>query len=138
MSPSKIYIVTSGDYSDYGINAVFLDEDNANEYAKKTKTNPWIGEPSVEVYFDGGAPKEWKETFLRMDKAGNVSDIEVDTCSPISYTDKQFNGFESSKETFSCRLRTDDVEAAIKTMNDIRIQLLAQNRWGDDSFFDSV
>ena len=39
----KIYIVTSGIYSDYHINRVFLDKNKANEYAE------WLGDDHVTV-----------------------------------------------------------------------------------------
>lgn len=37
--PTKVYIVTSGSYSDYGIRKVFLDEDKAEKYAKAHSDN---------------------------------------------------------------------------------------------------
>lgn len=44
----KVYIVTSGEYSDYGIDAVFLDRKKAEAYARY-HTEGW-GEPRVEAY----------------------------------------------------------------------------------------
>ena len=47
----KIYIVTSGCYSDYGIDAVFLDEKEAEKYiATKNKEDPWHDNYGIEEY----------------------------------------------------------------------------------------
>lgn len=40
---NKIYIVTSGEYSDYGIERVFLDETKARNYAKYHQAEAWGG-----------------------------------------------------------------------------------------------
>lgn len=42
-SVNKIYIVTSGEYSDYGIEKVFLDETKARNYAKYHQAEAWGG-----------------------------------------------------------------------------------------------
>lgn len=47
----KIYIVTSGCYSDYGIDAVFLDEKEAEKYiATKNKEDSWHDNYGIEEY----------------------------------------------------------------------------------------
>lgn len=47
----KIYIVTSGCYSDYGIDAVFLDEKEAEKYiATKNKEDAWHDNYDIEEY----------------------------------------------------------------------------------------
>ena len=51
----KVYIVTSGTYSGYSIDGVFLDEDEAESFAKKLRMHSSIyDDASVETWTVGG------------------------------------------------------------------------------------
>ena len=39
MAKQEVYVVTSGEYSDYGINRIFLDQDLAEAYCSGSKRN---------------------------------------------------------------------------------------------------
>ena len=46
----KIYVVTSGEYSDYGIDAVFVDEEKARKYcAERNSESDWC-DCDIETY----------------------------------------------------------------------------------------
>jgi hypothetical protein len=44
----KVYVITSGSYSDYGIDKVFLDKEKAEKYVELSK-DKW-DEPRIEIY----------------------------------------------------------------------------------------
>lgn len=50
VQPSEVYILTSGEYSEYGIVAVFLDKEKAEEYASQ---HPYISRVETWTIEDG-------------------------------------------------------------------------------------
>lgn len=55
----KVYLVTSGSYSDYGVNAVFLDKAEAEQYA--AELNKCAGHDDADVdEWDVGRPQDGK------------------------------------------------------------------------------
>ncbi len=50
MDDVTVYVVTSGDYSDYGIQRVFLDADEANRYCEVENTSRLWSKADVEEY----------------------------------------------------------------------------------------
>lgn len=73
----KIYIVTSGEYSDYGIEAVFSTKEKANEYVQQNGT-----EYHVEEYdLDEEVVKETKLWFIEFE----MESQEIKRVSPITY-----------------------------------------------------
>ena len=64
MAKQEVYVVTSGEYSDYGINRIFLDRDLAEAYCAAHHNDSSYSEdrPQIEVW-----------------EISDSSDIEVDT-----------------------------------------------------------
>ena len=78
----KIYVVTKGSYSDYGIIAATLDEEKAKKIAEKF-SDRWDA-AEVEVYEDSDVylKRSW---FIIFDKDGNVSVVENKDNSEYAY-----------------------------------------------------
>lgn len=75
----KIFIVTSGEYSGYGIEAVFSTEELAKKFIgsfSNTYSNMEIEEWKLDP-FSNEIKQGRKPFFLRIDKEGKTSDIEI-------------------------------------------------------------
>lgn len=135
----KVFVVTSGHYSDYGIDAIFTTEDLAQKFIDSFKADgynamgieEWDLNPNEEHLRQGRKP-----FFLRIDKLGAVTDIEVRSSAwgfkpnlptaNISFThdDKWMN-----IECFA-----DDVDHAVKIAGEKRTQILALEQWGSKNY----
>ena len=78
----KIYIVTSGDYSEYNINAVFTTKEKANEYIQQHGTEYRVEEYNLDEEVDKEV-KLWRIDISLKDN----SLIEV---SALAYRDKDY------------------------------------------------
>lgn len=86
---AKIYIVTSGDYSDYTINAVFSTKEKAEEYVQQHGTDYRVEDYDIDEEINKEA-KIW-EVKMRFDN------FEVSECLAMLYGD----GWEYyAKDTF--------------------------------------
>ena len=125
-----IYVVTSGSYSDYGINAVFDDEQLAKDFIAMFKKGSYIDMQIEEWELN---PEEEnirakrKLYFLRMNKEGIASDISIEGSSfSIDYINTiQFD----NKKNLMVRCFADDEKHAIKIANEKRVQVIANNKW---------
>src|SRR5438309_10228406 len=76
----KVFIVTSGEYSDYGIDAVFSTEELAQKFIDSFSKSGYR-DMEIEEWklnpFENHLKQGRKPFFLRIDKDGNTSDIEV-------------------------------------------------------------
>jgi len=120
----KVYIVTSGCYSDYQINAVYSKEGDAEEYCRRG------GEDyGVETYIlDEPIPDSY--ISVRMDIKGRM----IDTSSSVGGSPgliSFINGIRTA-EYMRWMVRTDDIQRAVKVVNEKRTQILALNIWGDE------
>ena len=74
----KVYVVTSGCYSDYGIETIFSNKRDAKEWIKRYIE---IDEPydkdeiRIEEYYLDIPKKEWVITNVRMKKNGDVDEV---------------------------------------------------------------
>lgn len=124
----KVYVVTSGGYSDYGVDAIFDDEDLAEMYKKNFNCDV------VEKYTLNPNTEMIKTTIVDMKSNGDV----VETYDMMS--DGQDVGFKffyylhhpNHDRKISWCVNTDDETKAIKVVNEKRIQILANDCWGDD------
>lgn len=123
----KVYIVTSGSYSDYGIDAVFSTRDLAKKYISSLNSSRFH-EFVIETW-DLDSHKEelrkgFKLFFVRMDKQGNTQEIE--------HSDHEGNyedpAFDVDSNLISFVLAKDETHA-IKIVNERRIRLIAENSW---------
>ena len=85
----KVYIITSGEYSDYGIDKVFLDKAKAEEYVRLNSRK--YDEPTIEEY------ETSDETF-------EIGRYEIKKYLSIQYQDKNYYG----NEEFSIQLMQDN------------------------------
>ncbi len=124
----KIYIVTAGTYSDYSILAVFTDEKAANEYITEYNKAEYKhrDDAVIEEWDTDLPPTEWYYTLVRMTKEGEV--LETTT----SFGDSDYSSFDVNGNFF-CKVKTKDVQRAIKVTNEKRAQLIAEDRWNPDA-----
>ena len=124
----KVYIVTTGDYSDYMIKGVFSTLEKAKKYIEAiNKTNAYPHTNEVEIY-DVDEIEDFRiTTEINMSETG-VAD---------KYADKVVNGSPGFKgfffpNQFSWGVDTDDYDRAVKVVNEKRVQILAAGLWGKD------
>lgn len=130
----EVFIVTSGDYSDYHICGVFDSKVLAQKYIDsfaedmftKYKIEVWDLNPRERELNDG-----YSCYYVSMNKDGSVED-HVRKTNYDWGTDKPF--FRKGKQSFYARLYAKDEAHAIKIMNEKRTIALANNTWGDERF----
>lgn len=120
----KVYVVTSGSYSDYGINAIFSTPELAELYKNNyNKANP--GDADIEEWeLDKPIPENGYT--VRMTQNG-IADVSIN-----------FNaswGFwcftRENKLVWNIQIL--DKERAIKVVNEKRAQILALGIWGNNA-----
>lgn len=135
MEKNTVYVVTSGEYSDYGINAIFSTRELAQSFIDAFKADKWH-EMDIEEWDLDPNSKHLKQNrkpyFLRINKRGDVSDFEVADSSysfkkdlpeaEISYT--------ANFEWMNINCFADDENHAVKIAGEKRSQILAANLWG--------
>ncbi len=136
---TTIYAVSSGEYSDYSVLALFSTRELAQDYVDTILAGKNYDTPRIEEYeLDPEVPSlraglsAW---LIGMDRDGNVLRAEQGS------TDSRFRGpyficGENGCGTmsggergivFACVAKS--VDHAIKIVNEWRIQLIAENRW---------
>jgi hypothetical protein len=116
---NKIYIVTNGHYSDYRIQAVFSNKEDADTYKEQFNLD------NVEEW-DLDLPKNnWTYTFVKMDKEGRIMNIEQNNWKHFPYI-----SFDVEKNIMM-DVQTADRDRAIKVLNEKRTQAIALGIWGD-------
>lgn len=122
----KVYIVTSGEYSSYGIDAVFSREELAEEYKNRgggdyVEEFP-LDEPIPEAHF-----------HVMMDRYGNTGIAGThptidDRVGFVCFT-SPFPGTQPPQLMWIAK--TGDKQKAIKIVNEKRTQILALHIWGN-------
>lgn len=123
----KVYIVTSGVYSDYGIEAVFSSVEKAQAFIDKGKKKGEYGseynDAHIEEYELDRPEEDWCTITVRMGKDGDVKEWY------FNYNGESgFLCFDINKNLV-WGVKTDDETRAIKVVNEKRIQILAQDLW---------
>lgn len=128
----KIYIVTSGAYSDYGIDSVWSTEEKAKAYIAQVQRGNGDVNEDVEEYEVDAAPLPSIRTLVKMDREGNL--VEPPS---LSLKDVGFNLFMFREYRFPLTydilwwvVDTEDATRAVKTVNERRAIILAHNLWG--------
>ena len=125
-----IYVVTSGSYSDYGIDAIFDNKELAEQYIDAFEKGGY-NEKSIEEFelnpFEKQIKVGCKPYFLRMDKQGNCKEIRVEDS---SYGFGSSPKFDFNKNIYHHVFARDE-KHAIKILNEIRFQYIAMNKWKD-------
>jgi hypothetical protein len=126
----EIYIITSGCYSDYKIEAVFDEIELADSFMETFETKHYDGQ-RIEVYKLNQHAQAFREKlkpyFLRMAKDGQCTEIAIE-----DYLHDNFNDppkFNSMGEMVLYVFAKDETHA-IKIANEKRVELIALNRWG--------
>lgn len=131
----KVFVVTSGEYSDYGIDAIFTTRELAQLFIDAFNKNEWR-EFNIEDWElnpnETHLKQNRKAYFLRINKKGDIVDLEVaDTAygfkqnisdAEISYT--------KNNEWMNIRCFANDDAHAVKIAGEKRAQILASNLWG--------
>lgn len=118
----KIYIVTSGDYSSYGIDAVFSKKGKADEYCKNFKCD------EVEEYELDPNTIPIDMITVEMARDGTVNNVKQ----LISRINTSGFWYFGALDDLIWHVKTNDEIRAIKVVNEKRIQILANDCWGDD------
>jgi len=115
-----VYVVTSGTYSDYGVNAIFSSKQKAQAYIDtvNNKTEGWqqLDEPRIEEWLMDIPKKQWLSTRVRMDGENEE----------IGFITWDYNG------NLLWGVATTDKRKAIKVTNEKRAWFLANNLWGKE------
>ena len=127
MKEKKVWIVTSGIYSDYNIEAVFSSRELAEAYLEKFK-EVYPGEDVRIEEYDLDKPKEkWVLTWVTMSKEGEVLNVWK-----MMWSDWKpgFQRFDH-RGNLEWVVATEDERRAIKVVAEKRAIILAHNAWGD-------
>jgi len=136
MKEEKVYIVTSGEYSDYKIEAVFSDKGKAEEFVEvcdKAITYYDKYYKIEEYYLD--IPKEqlfYTEVYMGEDGGVHAACLEVASQHIDMGNDFGVFRLYGGVPCFKWVVKTHDRERAIKVANEKRAQILALGIWGDE------
>ena len=124
----KVYIVTSGEYSDYSIEACFSTRALAEAYlAGRAQGQPY--HPGDIEEFSLDEPNEWKSACtVRMKRNGYSwgGDLEWEH-NPSPFV--KLYRFPVGEIAMECKVLTDSKETAVKVANEKRTQLIALGQW---------
>lgn len=127
--PTKVYIVTEGEYSDRRNIGVFT----TLEAAKATggDVEEWI------LNNVAGAPGHCSLFQIYMDREGNVRSSQVEDYYGVSLVNPRFiaSGWTNHcgiemRGCMVCSVWAKDLIHAVKIVNERRAQLIAENKWG--------
>ena len=143
----KVYILTSGDYSNYRIEAVCSKKYLAKRLERVNLPNWQIEEYVVDGNINNFkkarslAKKGYRNYFIKMDREGEVQEI-------LSGEDNHWNsivdildnghisfsfdnrGFDSGRNFLYGHILAKNDKQAIKIVNDKRASFIANNEWG--------
>jgi len=130
---SKVFVVTRGSYSDYGISGIFTTRKLAQAFIASFKKGynefndieTWTLNP-----FEIALKKGYKPYFLRIDKKGNTSNIKI-TDNSYGFEENMIYGFDVNNHMYLYTYALSP-EHAIKIANEKRIQILAKDKWPKD------
>lgn len=127
----KVYVVTSGEYSDYSIEAVFTIREKAETFSKHISYDPCVEEYELDP-IDRWGPI----TKLTMDRNGDSWGDWTDESVHDPQTKHELRRISINGQmqtVLHSRVATDDVNRARKVANEARTQLIASGKW--DSFY---
>lgn len=125
--PTKIYIVTQGDYSDCRNIGVFTSREKA-EAAGGDSIEEWLLD-NVQ-----GAPGHYDYFFIVMDRNGNVRSSRTTVPFGLQEDPSPVRQWPSGNNPdigcWEFHAWATDMTHAIKIVNEQRVQLIAENKWG--------
>lgn len=123
-----VYVITTGEYSDYGIEAVALEKEKAEEL-KKLYSNRW-GEARIEIYDTDDYYVE-KGKFYRV-KIGKRSAIHVEETGVISMEDRNkvslIRNWKTHRDEYIVYVKAKDEEHAKKIGADLVAKYKAEEQ----------
>jgi hypothetical protein len=129
----KIYVVTRGEYSDYGICAMFTEKKLAQAFIDSFKIDGYGGFNDIEEYelnpYKNDLKAGRKAYSLRMNVEGNTTDVEQ-ADSTYGFNSSIGISFTHNKEWMNVFCFAKDETHAIKIANEKRVQYIAANAWG--------
>ncbi len=134
MKIPKVYVATTGEYSDYHIVAIFSKKELAEEYKKlqggSSDADYWITQArttdlDIEEWELDRPKDDWMTIEVRIDKEGNVDEIVRSIDGNTGFVCFDYKG------NLLWGVRVNKDESAIKVVNEKRAQILAINAWGD-------
>ena len=131
----KIYIVTSGAYSDYRINAVFSTKENAEKFTKLYG----VGDYDIEEFevddemalINRIIDEKITIYLVCMDRDGNIKEVMKESPS-VSLVEELLAGKQKPVLYADCMdmcVIAKDEKHAVKIVNEKRVQLIANNEW---------
>lgn len=131
--PKKIYIVTAGEYSDYGIIAPFSSKQLAEKFIESCKWSEWDC-PRIEEYyidrFGGSISKGHTPYFVQMKRNGDIVKVDQANSTYFMKTEKVCKINIVGELYTYCYAK--DAHHAIKIANERRTQLIATNQWPNE------
>lgn len=130
----KIYIVTSGEYSDYGIDSVYSNKENAEKYIKLYPSIRYeIEEFDVDeemALINKIRDEEITIYLVSMFRNGNIEEVRKELPS-IYLVKKALAGKYNlwTENRLGMWVIAKDEKHAIKIVNEKRVQLIATNKW---------
>ena len=131
-----IYVVTSGSYSDYGIDAIFDTKELAQAFIDSFRHDGFSDFNDIEKWElnpNEAELKAHRKAFrLTMNKEGNIQSVE-NSNSSYGHKEGLTISFTANSEWLNVYCYADDERHAVKIANEKRTQILALNRWGNEN-----
>lgn len=131
---NKVFVVTSGTYSDYSIDSIFTTRELAQSFIDSFNSE-WNTMEIEEWDLDPNKNhinQKRKPYFLRINKNGDVSDLELsDNASGFKQDMPQAEiSYTRDLEWMNIKCFARNKNHAVKIAGEIRAQILANNSWG--------
>lgn len=130
MSRKKVWVVTSGEYSDYAIEAVFSSKKMAENFIEKSKATFRGGEAGIDCFsLDPSPVRPRTQTCVFMSWGGDVVNWHHYVKATSSRASEVHVFPQTSSEFGLIRVTvvTSDLQRAVKVANEKRAQLIASN-----------
>lgn len=131
----KVWCVESGEYSDYGIDAIFSTQELAEKFIAAFAEDRYHQMRICERTLNPAKSyllEDRKAYFLRINKEGNTIDLEHRGASwgfTMEDSEADFS-YTHNNEWLNCYCLAKDEAHAIKIANEKRQKIIALNQWG--------
>ena len=126
----KVYVITSGNYSDYGINCVFDNLEDAKKYIDIHSEEAYP--PEIEEYIlnEDRITKSHRKIYrIGMDYNGLVLVSYVDVIEERDLMNPEISEYWTGNLCLRMGCFADDKKHAIKIVNEKRSQIIAMGLW---------
>ena len=122
-----LYVVTSGEYSDYKIESIFSTKEKAEKFCSLFPEDAFQ-KPDIEEYeLDEYSNKDKKEFSVSMDIDGHIDRVFQINPGGIAKESCVFH-----RDLLHSYCYADDTQHAIKITNERRVKLIALGLWGKE------